>query len=98
LNNKVDKVEGSRLITEAEAIKLASAEANFISSVDTNYFSVTDRHLSLLDISISKVTNLENLLNAKADKTEVDAMNTSMAALSSRVSTVEEAIKWVDLT
>ena len=98
LNNKVDKVEGSRLITEAEAIKLASAEANFISSVDTNYFSVTDRHLSLLDISISKVTNLENLLNAKADKTEVNAMNTSIADLSDRVSTVEEAIKWVDLT
>ena len=42
LATKVTAVEGSRLITEAEAIKLASAEANFISSVDTNYFSVRD--------------------------------------------------------
>ena len=84
-------------MTEAEAIKLATVEENFISSVDTNYFNVTDKHLTLLDISVSKVTNLENLLNAKADKTEIDAINTSMAALSGRVSTVEEAVKWIDL-
>jgi hypothetical protein len=34
LNNKVDKVAGSRLITEEEAVKLAKLEENYISAVD----------------------------------------------------------------
>lgn len=74
LANKVDKVEGSRLITEAEGLKLAGiedgAEVNFISSVDEDNFAVNEGKLSLTQVSVSKVTNLAALLNSKVDKQE----------------------------
>ena len=70
LNQKVDKVEGSRLITENEGKKLNSIK-DLIQSVNTVDFAIsTEGQLSLNDISVSKVTNLENLLNGKVDKIE----------------------------
>lgn len=98
LNNKVEKQTGYRLISEAEATKLATAEENYISEVDETHFSVVSKKLNLLDIPITKVTNLEDILNNKADKSDITAVNTSMATLSNRVSTVEAAIQWVDLS
>ena len=97
LNNKVDKVEGSRLITQAEAEKLETVEANYIASVDENQFSVKDRKLNLLDISISKVTNLEALLNNKANKEDLNNLDTKIDELDDRVSVVESAIIWGDM-
>lgn len=98
LNGKVDKKDGYRLMSEAEATKLATAEENYISSVDETQFAVTSKKLNLLDIPITKVTNLETILNSKADKSDITAVNTNMATLSSRVATVEAAIQWVDLS
>lgn len=98
LNNKVDKKDGYRLMSEAEAIKLATAEENFISSVDETQFKVEEKKLTLLDISITKVSNLENILNSKADKSAIDAVNTGMSTLSNRVGVIEQAIQWVDLS
>lgn len=98
LNGKVDKKDGYRLMSEAEATKLATAEENYISSVDETQFTVTSKKLSLLDIPITKVTNLETILNSKADKSDIAAVNTNMTTLNSRVATVEAAIQWVDLS
>ena len=74
LANKVDKIEGSRLITEAEGLKLAGiadgAEVNFISSVNEDNFAVNEGKLNLIQVPVSKVSNLEALLNSKVDKQE----------------------------
>ena len=98
LNGKVDKKDGYRLMSEAEATKLATAEENYISSVDEVHFAVANKKLSLLDIPITKVTDLESILNNKADKSDITAVNTGMATLSARVATVEAAIQWTDLS
>jgi hypothetical protein len=62
LATKVTAVEGSRLMTEAEGLKLerieGGAQVNFINSVDEVALKVENKKLSLLDIPVSKVTNL----------------------------------------
>ena len=76
LGDKVDAVEGSRLMTDAEGEKLAAvnveAEKNVINSVsadfEINNADGADRQLVLKPIAISKVTDLENKLNSKVDK------------------------------
>lgn len=72
LNNKVDKVENARLITEDELTKLfgiqEGAEVNAIQSVSANFTIDENRQLSLNDLPVGKVTGLEALLNSKVDK------------------------------
>lgn len=63
LSFKVDKVEGSRLMTKAEAEKLASLENSLIKSVNDKQFKVTDGKLNLLEIAITEVTDLSDILN-----------------------------------
>lgn len=75
LNGKVDKVEGSRLITDAEATKLAGiaegAQVNVINSIDESEFSLDEsKKLSVLSIPQSKVSNLTTDLGNKVDKVE----------------------------
>lgn len=69
LDFKVDKVEGSRLMTEAEGRKLASLEESLIKSVNSASFSVNNGHLDLLDLSPNKIIGLDNILN-KGEQTE----------------------------
>ena len=72
LNEKVDKEENARLITNDEADKLAQvnveAEKNVVNSVSQDFELDSNRNLSLKPISISKVTNLQETLNGKVDK------------------------------
>ena len=78
LDGKVDKADGERLITSAEAEKLAQvkvdAEKNIIASVSNDFEVVTedgvDRQLTLKPIAIGKVTGLQSALNNKVDKVE----------------------------
>lgn len=67
LDDKVDKQENARLMTDAEGEKLNSIK-DLIKSVNSTNFTVTDGQLNLNDISISKVTNLQNTLNEKIDR------------------------------
>lgn len=70
LNGKVDKVEGSRLMSEVEGNKLSSIK-DLIKSVNNVDFTLgADGQLNLNQISISKISNLENQLNGKVDKVE----------------------------
>lgn len=66
LDKKVDAVEGSRLITDIEGIKLKDieegAEKNYINSTDSE-FKVIDRNLSLVEIAQTKITGLIDTLN-----------------------------------
>ena len=75
LNGKVDKVEGSRLITDAEGTKLAGieegAQVNVINSINESEFSLDEsKTLSVLSIPQSKVSNLTTDLGNKVDKVE----------------------------
>lgn len=65
LAKKVDVVEGSRLITEAEASKWNESEKNFIASVSSDFTVNGERELSLNDLAISKVSGLQEALNSK---------------------------------
>lgn len=65
LAKKVDVVEGSRLITEAEASKWNESEKNFIASVSSDFTVSGERELSLNNLAISKVSGLQEALNSK---------------------------------
>ena len=85
LDGKVDKVVGSRLMTEAEGTKLAGiaagAQVNVIDSVDEAQFNVDEtKKLTLLDVAMGKVTGLSDALAGKVDKVEGSRLITSEEA------------------
>lgn len=79
LNGKVDAIEGSRLMSDAEGAKLAGiaegAEKNFISST-TGEFNVENGELKVNAIAKAKVTGLVDdltaITNALATKVEAE--------------------------
>lgn len=64
VKTKVDKIDGSRLMTIEEGNKLNSLVD--IQSVDGTTFEVVSNKLKLLDLPVSKVTNLADILNKGA--------------------------------
>lgn len=72
LDKKVDKIEGSRLITNEEIEKLSGieigAQVNVINSVSTDFTISEDKELQLNAISQDKIIGLANILNTKVDK------------------------------
>lgn len=75
LNDKVDKVEGSRLITSTEGEKLANIEAgaqvNKIESVATGELAISEeKELSVVAIAQNKITGLAGALAKKVDAEE----------------------------
>ena len=69
-DNYVAKEEGKSLVSDEEIAKLESIDAdaaNFISSVSSD-FTVTEGELSLNDLSIEKVTGLQDALDEKVNK------------------------------
>lgn len=81
LEGKVDAVEGHRLLTPTESALLATlqenAEPNFIKSVDTEQFTVTEGRLELLNIAQSKITGLTETLNNLVAKEEGKGLSTN---------------------
>lgn len=77
------------LLSALDAAKLNTisegAEKNFIASVDTSEFSVSNRHLELVSVSPSKVSGLSDLLNAKADKSVVTQLSADVTSLQSEL-------------
>ena len=72
LSMKVDAAPGYSLISKAEKEKLAGVESgaqvNIINDVNNSHFEIDENKTLLLkDIPVSKITNLENLLNEKVD-------------------------------
>ena len=63
---EIGYVEGSRLITDIEATKLANAEKNVINSVSSEFSLSEDRQLSLHHVSADKITDLADWLNENA--------------------------------
>lgn len=68
INKKVDKVNGSRLMTDEEGEKLAAVK-DLIQSVNETNFSVSaEGELNLKDIEQSKVTGLPEALEGKVNR------------------------------
>lgn len=95
LEGKVDKIEGSRLMSNAEGDKLAGiaagAEVNVIASVDSEFNVTEDRKLELLSVGQEKVTGLsEKLNNIDEELVEVNEALTNLedTKVSKKVSTV----------
>lgn len=87
VKNKVDKVEGSRLINADEISKLATvqqgAEPNVVKSVDAGNFAVDETgKLTLTAVTEAQVTGLTEALSKKATAE-------SLTAVEGRVTTVE---------
>ena len=105
LEGKVDVVEGSRLMTEAEGTKLEAvedgAQVNKIETVDETQFALdADKNLTLLDIAMGKVTGLSDALAGKVDVVEgsrlmLDAEGTKLEGIEdgaqvNKIETVDE--------
>lgn len=94
---KVDKVEGKSLVDDIEIEKLATvtrnAEPNFIKSVNEIELKVEDGLLSIVSIGADKITDLEELLNTKADKTAVEEINEQVTNLESELGTISGKVK-----
>lgn len=72
LNAKVDKEANARLMTTAEAEKLA-AITDLIKSVNSTSFSVSEEgQLNLKDIDLSKISGLQDQLNSKVSRVYTD--------------------------
>lgn len=95
LANKVEKVEGSRLMTEAEGQKLAGLENSLIKDVDDNYFNVDDNGLLTfksdnLDLSNnSSITSLSTRLNTLSG--DVEALKTKVANNENAITALQES-------
>ena len=94
---KVDVVEGKSLVLDTEITKLATvqenAEPNFISSVDTAELKVDNGLLSIISVVPSKVSGLEDLLNGKADKTELNAVKENTNNALARLGVIESSVQ-----
>lgn len=92
ISGKVDKKEGYDLVSNEDIAKLqaieAGAEKNIIQSVDGTAFGITNRQLTLNDIPVSKVTNLQNLLDGKVNAEDGKQLMTAVE--STKLAGIEE--------
>lgn len=72
LDNKVDKDNNARLITNEEADKLNNIKDLVKSLNSTDFILTNEGQLNLKDIGISKVINLQNQLNNKVNRIQTD--------------------------
>lgn len=100
LMSKVDVEEGYSLISDEEKAKLADieegAQKNLFDQVNSENFSIDGidgkRQLNLKSISISQVTNLEDILNNTATKEEVNTLNANFSNIDTRVTNLEKEL------
>lgn len=93
---KVDAVEGKSLVLDTEIAKLVTvkenAEPNYISSVNETELKVDNGLLSIVSVVPSKISGLEDLLNEKANKTELNAVQEDVDDITSRLGMVETSV------
>jgi hypothetical protein len=97
LDFKVDKAEGKSLIDITELEKLATvqrdAEPNYIKAIDETELKVEDGLLSIVSIGSSKITNLEDLLNTKAEKSQVEEIANKTSSLEDLIGEVSSTVE-----
>lgn len=94
---KVDAVEGKSLVLDTEIAKLVTvkenAEPNYISSVNETELKVDNGLLSIVSVVPSKISGLEDLLNEKANKTELNAVKEDTNNALARLGVVESSVQ-----
>lgn len=104
LAKKVDAVEGSRLMTDAEGTKLAGieegAQANYIDST-SGEFAVKDGELSLVQVAQAKVAGLVDALNqlttSLANKVDIEEGSRLITANEiSKLESIKDLIQSID--
>lgn len=104
LAKKVDAVEGSRLMTDAEGTKLAGieegAQANYIDST-SGEFAVKDGELSLVQVAQAKVVGLVDALNqlttSLANKVDIEEGSRLITANEiSKLESIKDLIQSID--
>lgn len=104
LAKKVDAVEGSRLMTDAEGTKLAGieegAQVNYIDSTSEE-FAVKDGELSLVQVAQAKVTGLVDALNqlttSLANKVDIEEGSRLITANEiSKLESIKDLIQSID--
>ena len=78
--------------------ELLDIEDNYIKGVNNEQLNVDGAGvLSIKAISVSTVTNLETILNGKADKSSLAETNAALEAQNSRLEQVENALIWNEI-
>lgn len=98
VKNKVDKVEGSRLINADEINKLATiqegAEPNVVKSVDAGNFAVDETgKLTLTAVTEAQVTGLTEALSKKATAEGLTAVEGRVTTVENDLATAKGAIE-----
>ena len=98
VKNKVDKVEGSRLINADEISKLATvqvgAEPNVVKSVDAGNFAVDETgKLTLTAVTEAQVTGLTEALSKKATAEGLTAVEGRVTTVENDLSTAKATIE-----
>ena len=98
VKNKVDKVEGSRLINADEINKLATvlegAEPNVVKSVDAGNFAVDETgKLTLTAVTEAQVTGLTEALSKKATAEGLTAVEGRVTTVENDLSTAKGTIE-----
>ncbi len=78
------------LETDVAALKAVGAEKNFINSVDTNFTVGDDRKLVLNDISVDKVTGLQDTLTGIDGK--IQTIESNITTINSGIQTINGSI------
>ena len=101
INNSLEKIGAwetdlTNYVTKEEfENKITSKLENKIETVDENEFNLINGHLSLNTIAIGKVTSLENILAAKAEKAQVEEVKNSVNTFESKLNFINTKV--VDL-
>lgn len=86
-------------LTDERLAKLNSAlTEHYISSVDEEAFTVTSGKLSLNDLPVSRITNLQTLLDNKTNKDEFTMLAARVTANEGDIQTLFESLTWGELT
>lgn len=86
-------------LTDDRLAKLESAlTEHYISSVDEEAFTVTSGKLSLNDLPVSKITNLQTLLDNKTSKDEFTMLAARVTANEGDIQILFESLTWGELT
>ena len=83
LNKNAATTEGLSENNLTDELYTKLDESLFISSIDTSQLNVSNGKLSIIAVDKTKITGLEEALNVKADKTQIDSLSISINEISS---------------
>lgn len=96
--NVVEGLSDNNLTDERLAILESAITEHYISSVDETHFEVSEGKLLLKDLPISKVVNLQDAIDAKADRDSFELLVSRVASNEGKIDSLYEYLTWGELT